>query len=598
MPEGRASVVDRRGREARVAYARTGRRPAVVLIHGVGLDGSVWRPQAEALAADHDVVAVDMPGHGGSDPPAVDARLADYAAAVLAALDDAGIGRAHVVGHSMGALVALELALAHPSRVASVVAMNAVFCRSPEQRAAIDARVAALDRSDAVPDWTGTIARWFGDPVPPALAPAAAHTRALLERIDPAGYAHTYRLFAGSDAAHRERLVGLSVPALFLTGEHDPNSTPAMSEAMARLAPDARLEVMPGERHMMALTDPDGVTARLRRFFGEVEARRPAAPNDAAEAIDPRALRKALGSFLTGVTVVATIQADGTPRGFTANSFTSVSLDPPLVLVCIGKTASSYAAFRAADHFSVNVLAEHQADLSSLFASKSADKFARAAWRPGPLGSPLLDDVAAWFDCRRHDLIDAGDHVILVGRVAGFAERPANPLGYCRGAHVTFGLQLDALASSGGRTRIAAILEHEGTVVLVEDGRGGLELPSGAALGGATEAGSLAGCLARLGLDAEIGFLFAVFDDPGRGPGAMSIVYRGELRRPPDRRDARVVLAPADALPLGRIRDEAVRTMLARYAEERRRDLFGIYVGDAGHGTVQALAPRTGGEGR
>lgn len=591
MSERHVAYTDRRGDPARIAYTRAGQGAPVVLIHGVGLRGAIWGPQVEALRADYDVIAVDMPGHGGSSLPPADATLSHYADAILALLDALGIGRAHVVGHSMGALVATEFALAHPGRVASLVAMNAVFCRTPEQRAAIEARVAALgDESGdapARPDWSGTIGRWFGDPVPASLEAAATRTRALLSEIDPVGYRRTYRLFAGSDAEHRDRLPGLAVPALFFTGEHDPNSTPAMSEAMAAIAPRGRAVVLPGERHMMALTDPDRTNRVLREFIERAE--RAEAPAQAAPAIDPRAFRKALGSFLTGVTVVATLQDDGTPRGFTANSFTSVSLDPPLVLVCIAKSASSCPVFTAADHFSVNVLAEHQASVSMLFASKAADRFAQAAWRRGPAGSPILDGVAAWFDCVRHEVVDAGDHVILIGRVVGFEERPANPLGYCKGAHVTFGLHIDALAASGGRTLVGAILEHDGAIVLVEDGKGGLDLPKGPALGGVTEADGLIGYLRRLGLDAELGFLFSVFEDTERGAGAMTIIYRGTLRQAPPA-GAAVTLAGTDAIPWGRIRGGALNAMLRRYIEERDLDGFGIYVGDAERGTVQSLA--------
>jgi (E)-2-((N-methylformamido)methylene)succinate hydrolase len=587
MSEQHIDYTDRDGNQARTAYTRTGHGAPVVLIHGVGLQGTIWKPQVEALRASHEVIAVDMPGHGGSSLPPANASLSYYADAILALLDALKIGRAHVVGHSMGALVATEFALTHPNRVASLVAMNAVFCRTPEQRAAIEARVTALGDNPARPDWSGTIGRWFGEPMPPSLEGAAAYTHALLSKVDPVGYERTYRLFAGSDTEHRNRLSQLAVPALFFTGEHDPNSTPSMSEAMAGIAPRGRAIVLSGERHMMALTDPDRTNRILTDFINEAE--RTQGPMQTAQTIDPRAFRRALGSFLTGVTVVATLQEDGGPRGFTANSFTSVSLDPPLVLVCIAKTASSCPVFASAAHFSINVLAEHQASVSMLFASKAADKFAQTAWRRGPAGSPIIDGVTAWFDCYRHEVVDAGDHVILIGRVVGFEERPANPLGYCKGAHVTFGLQIDALAASGGRTLVGAILEHDGAIVLVEDGKGGLDLPKSSALGGVTEADGLIGYLRRLGLEAELGFLFSVFEDAERGAGAMTIVYRGTLREAPQN-GAAVNLANIDAIPWERIRGGALNAMLRRYIEERQQDEFGIYVGDADRGTVQSLA--------
>ena len=583
MSEGAVEFQARDGAGARVAYRRAGTGPAVVLIHGVGLQKAIWDPQVEALLADHDVIAMDMPGHGGSSRPPEQPHLSDYADAVLALLDGLGIARVHVVGHSMGALVALEFALTHPDRVAGVVAVNAVFCRTAAQRAAIAARVDALEGGQNLPDWSGTLARWFGDPVPAQLAAAADHTKALLADVDPVGYTRTYRVFAESDAEHGGRLARLAVPALFVTGAEDPNSTPAMSEAMARIAPKGRLVVMPEVRHMLPLTHVAAFNGELRAFLAAADAVAAIAP------VDPRAFRRALGSFLTGITVVATVQSDGNPRGFTANSFTSVSLDPPLILICIAKTASSCPVFSAADHFSVNILAEHQMSVSGLFASKSADKFAGVSWRHGPAGSPVIDEVAAWFDCRREEVIDAGDHVILIGRVAGFEDRGVNPLGYCRGAHITFGLQLDALAASGGRTRVGAILERDGAIVLIDDGRGGLDLPKGGALGVATDSDSLTGNLWRLGLDAELGFLFAVYEDPARGASAMSIVYRGQLRATATVA-APAFLVPFDVVPWERIKDAALATMLRRFIAERQQDLFGIYVGDAERGTVQNLA--------
>ena len=577
---------DRTGVEAQVRFTRRGKGPALVLVHGVGMAGLVWEPQVAALCRHYDVIALDMLGHGGSSLPPADARLSDYADQLLALLDGLGIARAHVVGHSMGALVALEFALTHPARVLSVAALNAVFCRSAEQRRAVESRLAAIGDLSGPQAWAGTIARWFGEPVPPAWRAAAEMVHSLLDAVDPLGYERTYRLFASSDEAHRDRLAGLAVPALFFTGAEDPNSNPAMSQAMARLARRGECEILADERHMMSLTAEEAVNRRLLAFLGRADAAKALAP---AGDFDPRAFRSALGSFLTGVTVVATLQEDGEPRGFTANSFTSVSLDPPLVLVCIAKTASSCPVFSAAGHFSVNILAERQVDISGLFASKSPDKFKATSWHKGPAGSPVLADVAAWFDCVRHEVIEAGDHIILIGRVAGFDQVQVNPLGYCRGAHVTFSLALDKVAASGGRTRVGAILERDGAILLVEGEDGRLDLPAGAALGSGTDAASLTGQLRQLGLKAEIGFLYAVFEDPQAAPGAMSIYYRGTLAEPPVAAGA-ARLIPLDEIPWERLREDAIRSMLRRYVRERSEDIFGVYVGDAERGTVQTLA--------
>ncbi len=586
---------DRTGAPAAVRFIRRGRGPALVLIHGVGMQASVWTPQIRALSQGYDVIAADMLGHGGSSLPPADARLSDYSDQILALLDGLGIDRAHVVGHSMGALVTLEFALSHPARVLSVAAANAVFCRSPEQRKAIEGRLAALDEGLERLSWDETIMRWFGEPVPEQWRGAAASVKALLEDIDPVGYARTYRLFATSDEAHRDRLAQLACPALFITADGDPNSSPQMSAAMARLAPRGEVQIVRDQRHMMSVTAPDEISRRLLAFLdragpgaGRGGRRAEVAERRKEGDFDPMAFRKALGTFLTGVTVVATTQPDGEPRGFTANSFTSVSLDPPLVLICIARTASSYPVFAATDHFSVNILADTQADISSLFATRSADKFAMAAWRRGPAGSPILDNVAAWFDCRRHDLIEAGDHVILVGEVMGFDHKPLNPLGYCRGAHVTFGLSLDKVAASGGNTRIGAILEHEDAILFTASDDGHLDLPAGIKLGSDNDPASLTGKMRHLGIKADLGFLFAVFEDPQVGPGAMSIYYRGTLKEQPDQ-SATLRLIPFDDIPWDKLRDYAIRSMLGRYVRERKEDVFGIYVGDAMQGTVQSL---------
>ena len=136
--------------------------------------------------------------------------------------------------------------------------------------------------------------------------------------------------------------------------------------------------------------------------------------------MDPKAFRAALGSFATGVTVITTRASDGTPVGLTVNSFNSVSLDPPLLLVSIAKTSSNYATFAAAKGFAVNILAEGQKDVSNTFARPVEDRFATVKWQPGPHGAPVLADVSAWFDCSLHQMIEAGDHAILIGRVEGY----------------------------------------------------------------------------------------------------------------------------------------------------------------------------------
>jgi flavin reductase (DIM6/NTAB) family NADH-FMN oxidoreductase RutF len=405
---------------------------------------------------------------------------------------------------------------------------------------------------------------------------AAGMTHRLLGAMDRCGYQRTYRLFATADAAHHGRLQSLQTPSLFMTGANDPNSTPAMSWAMAAAAPKACCEIVPDERHMMALTAPGEVNSRLLAFLSQARA----------PLLDTKSFRRALGAFATGVTVVATMQDDGVPRGFTANSFTSVSLDPPLVLVCIARSAASYDVFSTAGGYSISVLSAIQRETSGLFASKAVDKFDRVSWRRSAAGNPIVDGAAAWFDCRMHEIVDAGDHAILIGRVLEFGDSATNPLGYCRGAYVTFGLSQAALGSA--RTRVGAILENEDGILFLVDGDGRVDLPEGISLEPDSDPDSLHGRLKKLGVAAQLGFLFAVFEDPRSGAGAVSVYYRGILKSPPAAEGLRVI--PFAEIPWASLRDDAIRSMLHRYVRERTEDAFGIYIGDAERGTVQALA--------
>jgi flavin reductase (DIM6/NTAB) family NADH-FMN oxidoreductase RutF len=151
--------------------------------------------------------------------------------------------------------------------------------------------------------------------------------------------------------------------------------------------------------------------------------------------VDPRRLRHALGRFATGVTVVTTRHPDGKLEGLTANSFSSVSLDPPLVLWSLQRGAPSLASFAAAGRFAVNVLGAHQCDLSRHFSVPSADKFATVAHEPGLGGCPVLRDSLAAFECRLHDTIAGGDHLIFIGRVERARHRDGEPLIFSAGRY-------------------------------------------------------------------------------------------------------------------------------------------------------------------
>jgi len=165
------------------------------------------------------------------------------------------------------------------------------------------------------------------------------------------------------------------------------------------------------------------------------------------QSVDEARYRQALGHFCTGVTIVTAVEpgpagqpGHGAPAGFSAQSFTSVSLDPPLVAMCPGSAILSWPSIRDAGVFCANILAHDQEALCRRFATRGVDKFQGIGWRPShATGSPVLDGVLAWVDARIEAVHQAGDHLIVVGRVVDLdVNREASPLLFYRGGYGRF----------------------------------------------------------------------------------------------------------------------------------------------------------------
>jgi flavin reductase (DIM6/NTAB) family NADH-FMN oxidoreductase RutF len=163
---------------------------------------------------------------------------------------------------------------------------------------------------------------------------------------------------------------------------------------------------------------------------------------DAAEPFDPRDFRSALGTFATGVTIVTIAAPEGTPIGLTCNSFSSVSLSPPLVLWSLSLRSPNLPKFLQAPIFAINVLAADQVELARRFAQSRADKFERVAYRRGSGGVPLIENTAAQLECRNETRYYSGDHVIFIGHVLGYTWRDCVPLVFCRGRYSGTGPEL------------------------------------------------------------------------------------------------------------------------------------------------------------
>jgi flavin reductase (DIM6/NTAB) family NADH-FMN oxidoreductase RutF len=155
-----------------------------------------------------------------------------------------------------------------------------------------------------------------------------------------------------------------------------------------------------------------------------------AVPVDGLNNIDPWIYRRTCAQFATGITVVTTLDSEGRPHGMTVNSFSSVSLDPPLVLVSIDLRNAILGHFISSSWFAINILAEHQEELSRRFSSPSADRFREVNWHAGASGTPLLDGVLAQLECSVVKTFEVGDHTVLIGEVqrGGFSE--GKPLVY------------------------------------------------------------------------------------------------------------------------------------------------------------------------
>lgn len=159
---------------------------------------------------------------------------------------------------------------------------------------------------------------------------------------------------------------------------------------------------------------------------------------DDGTSFDAAKFRQVLGHFPTGVTIITSMH-EGQPAGFAVGSFASLSLEPPQVLFCAGKSSSTWPKIQAAGQFCVNILADDQEDVSRVFASKAPDKFAEIGWKHSGNGSPIINGVLAFVDCTLGDVVESGDHFVVVGVVDDLdVTHEGGPLIFFRGGYGRF----------------------------------------------------------------------------------------------------------------------------------------------------------------
>lgn len=155
--------------------------------------------------------------------------------------------------------------------------------------------------------------------------------------------------------------------------------------------------------------------------------------------IERNELRRVMGHFATGVTVITTLAKDGKLHGLTANAVSSLSLDPPLLIICVDKKAESYSCFEDSKVFTVNILADDQEDLSRRFAVSGGEKFEGVAYRRGANGAPILQGALAHLECKLYAAYDGGDHTIYLGQIDEAETREGKPLLFFRGGYREIG---------------------------------------------------------------------------------------------------------------------------------------------------------------
>ena len=303
-----------------------------------------------------------------------------------------------------------------------------------------------------------------------------------------------------------------------------------------------------------------------------------------------RNLRQALGSFPTGVTVVSCLDKNNNPLGFTANSFTSVSLDPQLISICIDKESFNIDTFSITEHFAVSILSESQQSISTTFATPNEERFKNIDWRSEDTGSPIISNAVAWFDCKTEQVVDAGDHLILIGKIITFDSSPKTPLMYLRGNYVNLGLEqkmLLAMENENTEIIVGAIIEWRKKVFLLKNkNNGSLYFPSASRLGHIEDKQSLLGVLKNLNMSINEHYLFSVFE---KAEDKTSLIYyRAQAKE--EVTALKDSFYDFDAIPFDKLTDEASRIMLKRYIKERELNAFGIFVGKESEGKVEAIS--------
>ena len=250
------------------AYKTFGDEPAtLIFIHGVGMCGEIWQPQVEYFSKDYRVITYDFLGHGKSVLKKDKLTLEDYVTQLYNLVNEIGVTNFSLIGHSMGAIIAVAFALKYPRKVDTLIPINIVFKRTKKAQDDVIMRAKDVFKSQQITNISQTLERWFKNKTSPDDLLKINNVRSWLNNTSPKAYAEAYYLFATSDRVFVNNLSNLQPPVLYLTGSEDPNSTSLMSEQMAQQSPNSSSESIKGEAHMMAYISAEKVNPIIEHFL-------------------------------------------------------------------------------------------------------------------------------------------------------------------------------------------------------------------------------------------------------------------------------------------------------------------------------------------
>jgi 3-oxoadipate enol-lactonase len=435
----------------------------VVLLHSLALDSSIWAGLLPRLTPFAAVLRCDLPGHGRS--PGLGAttieEMADAVAEAVRERVSTRTGAVVVWGMSLGGSVAQAVAARHPDLVDALGLSDttAWYGEQAPLRWAERAQVAVRDGMRALSGFQ--LDRWFS---PDFLAANQELAQGLLElfaTMDIDSYVTTCTAMGTMDL--REATSTITMPTTITVGELDPATPVVHAHDLADRIAGSRIVVIPGCSHLSPLEAPElfarEVEALCRKAVGrdpitglmKAHPPVPSSPLSSCEVsmsvaedvsqqieIDSASYRRVLSTFATGVVAIAGLGPDGIPTGLAANSFSSVSLDPPLVSFCVAHTSSSWPLIKSRPRFSINILAEDQHHVCTALARKGGMKFDGLDWSLSNTGCLVIDGATARLEVTVEDEVLAGDHVIVIARVQALCAAERDPLVFFQGAYGRF----------------------------------------------------------------------------------------------------------------------------------------------------------------